>query len=578
MRKLSILLLADDQKGHAGTIHDHIQAFRRYSRHEVTLLNPRGLRRSRFLSLDAFDAVVIHYSIVAISDAYLSLWFRDALAAYGGLKIQFLQDEYRWVDAITAMSRELGVHVLYSVVPPDNVAAIYGGRLPDTEVVFTLTGYVPEEPLKGRVLPTADRPIDVGYRGRSTPWWLGRLAFEKIEIGRAFLRNAPPGLRVDIAWTENARIYGSDWTRWLASCRATLASESGSSIVDFDGSVEQAVRAYLADRPAASYQEIERDVLSTFPPTVSINTASPRIFEAAAVGTALIMFPGTYSGVVEPWQHYIPLAKDFSNIDDVIDHVRDTAYLEKLTARAHDDLIASGQYSYARFIESFDELVAERVRGAPGRGSPRRLGLRLEQLSAGRGYSISTVYDLGRRTLLAMLGLRYAARSRALRILLGRAARERSHPGAPSLWEDVFRLALMTAVAERSIRTPEPFTLVAAYDRAARRLTFSSALSGPNGQSPGLDHSWIEASARAGEIGEILWNHAPLGQYVTIILPGGRASVGIDVGRYDAFGIYRFERLAEIGSREPGLLADALAPLLVQSSPPDIELTARSAQ
>ena len=48
-RPLSVLLLADDQKGHPNTIHDHIQAFRRYSRHDVFLLNPRGLARSRFL-------------------------------------------------------------------------------------------------------------------------------------------------------------------------------------------------------------------------------------------------------------------------------------------------------------------------------------------------------------------------------------------------------------------------------------------------------------------------------------------------------------------------------------------------
>jgi len=66
VRPLSILLLADDQKGHPNTIHDHIQSFVRYSRHDVTLFNPRNLARSKYLRLDRYDVVVLHYSIVAI--------------------------------------------------------------------------------------------------------------------------------------------------------------------------------------------------------------------------------------------------------------------------------------------------------------------------------------------------------------------------------------------------------------------------------------------------------------------------------------------------------------------------------
>ena len=276
MPPLSILLLADDQKGHPNTIHDHIQSFGRYSRHDVTLFNPRNLERSRFLRLDRFDVVVLHYSIVAIWDGYLSPWFREALRAYDGLKIQFLQDEYRWVDEITAMTRSLEMDVLYSVVPKESVEQIYGGRLTETEVLFTLTGYVPED-LRGVATPAPSaRPIDIGYRGRSTPMWLGRLGFEKIEIGRGFLeRAAKSKLNLDIAWTENARIYGDAWNAWVMSCKATLASESGSSVTDFDGSIERAVRSYLAAHPTAPYEEVEQHVLARFGPTPTINTASP---------------------------------------------------------------------------------------------------------------------------------------------------------------------------------------------------------------------------------------------------------------------------------------------------------------
>src|SRR5579862_4511110 len=132
--ELAILLLADDQKGHTDTIHDHINMFRRFSRHDVRLFNPRGISRSRFLNLDAFDVVVIHYSITVIWDDYLSPALRSLIRDFRGLKVQFLQDEYRFVDAMTDQARNLGIDVLYSVVPENSVAGVYGDRLPGVEI------------------------------------------------------------------------------------------------------------------------------------------------------------------------------------------------------------------------------------------------------------------------------------------------------------------------------------------------------------------------------------------------------------------------------------------------------------
>jgi hypothetical protein len=52
--------------------------------------------------------------------------------------------------------------------------------------------------------------------------------------------------------------------------------------------------------------------------------------------------------------HYIPLQKDFSNFDEVIALYRDESFRRELTDNAYRDLIASGNYSYQRFIETFD--------------------------------------------------------------------------------------------------------------------------------------------------------------------------------------------------------------------------------
>ena len=457
--------------------------------------------------------------------------------------------------------------MLYSVVPPDKIDAVYGRRLTGTQIVPTLTGYVPDGLEGVATIPMAARTIDVGYRGRSAPMWLGRLAFEKIEIGRGFRERAPVDLLTDIAWTENKRIYGPDWLKWLGSCRATLASESGASIVDYDGHVELAVQRYVADHPTAAYAEVEREVLSVMPPTPTINAVSPRLFEAAALRTALILFPGEYSGVVRAEDHYIPLEKDFSNLDVVVNLVRDTAFLEQLTERAHKDLIASGRYSYPQFINEFDDHLEARVVDPTSSSHTGRLGLKLEQLATGRSYWISAGYGLVRQGLLLSLLLRHAIRTPALRSLVRRALRVRHGPtDDASLWNDVLRIALLRGIVEGDVRTLESFTLEASIDSSARTLTFASVPEATtSSRRPAVASDEFARTIRAGGVDEIVWSHGAIGEVVSVRLGRTRA-IGISIGHYHGFGTYRFTALSGLASEAPAIVADALAPLLAHSS------------
>src|SRR4029077_5792167 len=96
-----ILLLCDDRRGQANTVLDHIDAFRRFSRHMVRTFNPKTMKSSVALDLNEFDAAVIHYSVILSDPIYMSPHFIDKLRRFRGLKIQFIQDDYRWVDRAT---------------------------------------------------------------------------------------------------------------------------------------------------------------------------------------------------------------------------------------------------------------------------------------------------------------------------------------------------------------------------------------------------------------------------------------------------------------------------------------------
>ncbi|HWP27388.1 MAG TPA: hypothetical protein VNL39_13690 [Xanthobacteraceae bacterium] len=367
-QRLNIILLADDRHP-ALALREHINALVENSRHRVQVVNPIGNPFYPIKLLHLADVLAIHYSIYALYDWYLPARFRRAIGEFAGLKVQFIQDEYRLVYPLCEVIADMGVEVIFTLVRPDLVEQAYNHpRLKNVQKVSVLPGYVPDNLGSRPVPPIAQRQIDIGYRSRRVPYWLGTLGQDKIRIAEGVRRLAPKyRLRYDISIEETKRFYGEDWYKFVSSCKAVLGTEGGASIWDYDGSAQRAAEAYLDEHPEADFEEVWNAVLAPFEGNLMYNTMSPRIFEAAALRTPMIMFPGWYNGVVEPERHYIVLEKDFSNFADVAERLRDDAYLQALAERTHADLIASGKYSARTFAVTVDEVIegAVRRRGTP---------------------------------------------------------------------------------------------------------------------------------------------------------------------------------------------------------------------
>src|SRR5258708_3871506 len=90
----------------------------------------------------------------------------------------------------------------------------------------------------------------------------------------------------------------------------------------------------------------------TWPSTrgISVWGISPRMFEAAALRTSMILLTGRYSGLIQPGEHNVELKKDFSNVEDVLRQVEDIPALRAVAERAYHHLVASGAHSYCRFL------------------------------------------------------------------------------------------------------------------------------------------------------------------------------------------------------------------------------------
>lgn len=354
---LAVLLLCDYRTDIAATVGDHIDAFSRHSAHRIYVLSILGDLPDS-LDLERFDVVVVHYSLVLCMDAYVSAATRRRLAAFSGLKVVFLQDEYRHVERTLAAIREIGARVLYSCIPAAELPKVYGNILADTEVITVLTGYVPER-LKSITPPRySNRSIDVGYRGRRLPAWLGELGQEKARIGERFVADARKyGLICDISSSEEDRLYGEAWIGFLSNCKAILGVESGASVFDLTGEIEAKVNSHLIHHPAATFEELRALYFKDHEARIVLNQISPRCFEAACLRTLMILYPGEYSGLLQPWRHYVPLAKDHSNMDEVVAVLRNPAVAEEIIERTHAQVVGNPSLTFRAFVGDFDDAI-----------------------------------------------------------------------------------------------------------------------------------------------------------------------------------------------------------------------------
>lgn len=357
---LNILVLYDIHTVMTNTVHEHLSSFQLYSKHKVYYAHATHAQECN-IDLSYFDVIVLHYSVRMAYNWHLSPHFSRALQDYKGFQVVFTQDEYDLTENARNWFEKLGINLVYTCVPPEYVDLVYPSkRFPNIKFKQNLTGYVPihHERFRSYIKPIRERECYIAYRSRNLPFWYGDLGQEKSAIAKGVKALCEQhSIQVDIEYEESQRIYGDNWYRFLAKSKATLGTESGANVFDDHGHIRESIKAELEKNPDITYEEVSEKYLKGHDGIVRMNQVSPRIFESILFRSALILFEGTYSGVVLPNLHFIPLKKDFSNFDEVRTKLLDDDYLQQMVDRAYQDVIESEKYSYQNFIRAFDETL-----------------------------------------------------------------------------------------------------------------------------------------------------------------------------------------------------------------------------
>jgi hypothetical protein len=242
-------------------------------------------------------------------------------------------DEFLGVQDLRDFLVEARIDLLLTALDPPLWDSLY----PEAQRPFALrrflTSYVDDRLMRRASSDLGERPIAVSYRAWETPAWLGEMGVLKREVGlRAAAWATARGHRADVAVDGERRLVGDAWIRLLGASRAVVGVEGGSSRID----------------PAAAV------TLET-----EIRAMSPRHLEAVATRTFQVLVEGDYSGVLEAGTHYQPVRRDLSDIEAALDLSRDPRRAQAMVDRAHDEIVASGRYSWRTVVrEIADQVLA----------------------------------------------------------------------------------------------------------------------------------------------------------------------------------------------------------------------------
>lgn len=124
--------------------------------------------------------------------------------------------------------------------------------------------------------------------------------------------------------------------------------------------------------------------------------------------TGLLLVEGEYNGILKAGEHYLPIAPDFSNIEQVLEDLKDEELRDRLVKTAHRDLIASGKYTFASFVDGF--FCSMEVKSHVGELD--RLAYLMSRLTDAASWSALALLTALRRLRLALRALKLTAPNR----------------------------------------------------------------------------------------------------------------------------------------------------------------------
>lgn len=332
----------------------HLESFREHLPHaDVQYLHFQQPLPKEFEEISP-DLFIVNYDF--LNYRFTPLWpyiknRHKKIAQRAGKVVAIAQDDFWANKLLDNWCMDWDVDRILTPINND-LDVLYPRSIKTKEFRTALTGYVKSGPIPQTAL-LRDRPIDLGQRVRDMPPHLGRLAQAKSKQAVVMATAATSvGFKVDVSTRVEDSFIGTAWFDFLSSCKFTVGMKGGASLHDPYGLTHTKVQAYLARHPEASFDEIERKCFKGKDMKHEFTAISPRLFESSMAGTCQILQRDDYLGVLEPWRDYIPLERNFSNVNEVVSTMKDLDKCQEIVTNARIALVDSQMFDYSQLVDS----------------------------------------------------------------------------------------------------------------------------------------------------------------------------------------------------------------------------------
>ena len=267
------------------------------------------------------------------------------------------QDEYRWIPQFVESASKLNVNFLISNLDRTAAFAVYRPLIDlGCRVLGALPGYSRFGSSRN-VLPLSERRYSVGYRVNKLGPRFGKAAHKKAQAATVLAEICRSIEQpFDISYEK---LSGGRWQALLRNSKATGGAESGSSVFDFDGTLDQQIRSWRAEPRNMGKDEwaMYDELIEPLEGRLEHATLGPRIWEAIEAGTALILVPGKYRGILSPGEHYEPLNLDGSNNERIRWLLMNPSEMQGMVERAQC-LLADPRYQYGTLVSAIFKALS----------------------------------------------------------------------------------------------------------------------------------------------------------------------------------------------------------------------------
>jgi hypothetical protein len=333
------------------------RSFAQHPAFDVTPLDvarPFATARASFaLRRHRLDAVVLLHSAFSnqqnVRGALLELLSRSKAP-----KVLFLGNEFKLMPEKMAFAEKLGVSLLVSQLHSPRAHELYRARLGCEVLELPYTGLDASVFRPGP--PWWNRPVDLGYRSVQSPLYLGHR--ERDELVEQFAEaGARRGLVTDLSLDPAARFDEAGWAAFLNRCKAQLGSEAGADYFELSDETRYELNRWAAQNPSTTVAAARARILDRHPDAVPGRALSGRVVEAAGTKTVQLLLVGEHGGFFAPDEHYVPVRKDFGDVDEALEKLRDREYCTRLVDQAYT--VAHAELTYSKLLDRLASAVAE---------------------------------------------------------------------------------------------------------------------------------------------------------------------------------------------------------------------------